>query len=329
MIYLLMLIALLSCDLTRSQAVRKIQFSSRTSIHDIPFLSDGTESVNAAEQSATDDEETDASSNQLVMVTPQGYEYSVDIAELKNLLKFYLKAKEDESYSSEEQQENEFDIAAIQSVVGKDSRTHQKPNKYPFTAMGKIEIGCSGTFIGSNVVMTAGHCVHYKNEWHRYLKIHREKGCFPKEGIVYEWSHAIAYKHWIEHSSPDYDIAWIIYESSSPVTMPFTSRTPAEGTRIYIYGYPADKIGSCLYGSTCGLSKRTKDRLAYQCDTFGGESGSAIYYHKKGLWESHGKPMIIGVHGYGTEDFKNGYNKGTRLTKAYADTAKEIIAVYE
>lgn len=258
----------------------------------------------------------------LMVVTPDGYEYTGSLSEIQEALA--SKEDKEDDYALWNQFYETLDDIMIdkRSVVGTDQRHLQSPSSYPYTAMGQIEIGCTGTFIASRTVQTAGHCVHNRHSWHRYLDIAREKGCDPSEGKTHKWAYAITLKSWVEHSYASSDIAWIIYKTHSPVTMPMTSETPSEGTEIRIYGYPADLPNRCLYGTSCKLSQVMEKRLAYQCDTFGGNSGSAIYYMKEG------KPTIIGVHGYGTENSVSGYNKGTRITTHYESIAKKVIAKY-
>ena len=277
-----------------------------------------------------------AESIRLMVITRDGVEYSGTFAEIKHsilknggehvsndgfkeemanydsLNRFYNVLEDVMELSEEDRRKR--------SVVGPDQRHWQNPSVYPFTAMGQIEIGCSGTFVSSNVLQTAGHCVNNKKEWHRYLDVHREKNCDPNKGFKHNWEYAITLQSWVENNYPSRDIAWIVYENKSPISLPMTSLTPAEGTKIYIYGYPADEAGSCLYGTSCLLSVVTERRLEYHCDTYGGDSGSAIYYVKEG------RPIIIGVHGYGTNNHVSGLNKGTRITKAYETIAREIIS---
>jgi V8-like Glu-specific endopeptidase len=298
------------CDFATS---KRIQFSSITSIVDLP-VQYNTEPV--SEQSI----DMYVEGLRLVVVTRHGYEFTGTRSEIHKVLEREKQEKLQDIIEGLTQ-ELDFDIYK-RSVVGRDQRVKQNPKEYPYTAMGRIEIGCTGSFIASNVVQTAGHCVHHQGKWFRYLDIHREKDCNPDKGIKHKWTHAITLKKWTENDYPNYDIGWIIYESSSPVTMPFTSATPEVNTPIFIYGYPGDKTKACLYGSTCHLSKNLAERLAYRCDTYGGESGSAIYYMKEN------KPVIIGVHGYGTQDHRTGYNKGTRLTSTYAAIAKHVIAKF-
>ena len=113
----------------------------------------------------------------------------------------------------------------------------------------------------------------------------------------------------------------IIVSSRSPVTMSFTSITPpAATTTIFIYGYPADLPKRCLYGTSCPLAQVLDKRLKYTCDTYGGNSGSAVYYRKRNK-----EYTIIGVHAYGVS---RGKNSGTRMTGSYYAITNSVINKY-
>ena len=211
------------------------------------------------------------------------------------------------------------DLAEKRSVIGHDQRHHQVPYHFPFTAIGHIAVGCTGTFISHNTVLTAGHCVHGQSGWYSKLNIHRAKDCDPNKGQVHTWKSAITLRAWINNPRPENDIGWIIVNTPSPVKMSFTFMTPpARTTTIYIYGYPADFRRWCLYGTNCPLAQVLDKRLRYTCDTYGGNSGSPVYYNKTGVY------TIIGVHAYGIS-IQQRKNSGTRMTSAYFLITQRVI----
>ncbi len=117
-----------------------------------------------------------------------------------------------------------------------------------------------------------------------------------------------------------YDIAVIIYHQSSPVTMPFTSASSISLETVNIFGYPGDKKGRCLWGTSCRLAQVTGDFLRYPCDTAGGMSGSAVYKYRS----STKTRTIYGVHGYGSGGSPN--NKAIRITSYYEKTIRRWIS---
>ena len=265
----------------------------------------------------------------LVMVTKDGYEYTGSLEDVESL--FYTKEdKVDENEELPTHHPNEFrkvledsleDLAEKRSVIGSDSRQRQVPNAFPYTAIGRIALGCTGTFVAPKTVLTAGHCMHGRSGWYSEMNVHRAKDCDPNKGQVHTWTNAVTVYGWINNPHPENDIGWIIVSSPSPVTMSFTSITPpAATTTIFIYGYPADLPKWCLYGTSCPLAEVLDKRLKYTCDTYGGNSGSAVYYRK-----SNNMYTIIGVHAYGVYQ---GKNSGTRMTSSYYEITNYVINNY-
>ena len=260
----------------------------------------------------------------LVMVTKDGYEYTGSLEDVASL----FSTKEDKDNELHTRPLGKFrkvledsleDLAEKRSVIGNDDRQLQVPDSFPYTAIGRIAIGCTGTFVAPKVVLTAGHCVHNSNSgWFSNLDVHRAKGCNPDPGTTHTWTSVFTINAWINNPLPENDIAWIVVDSDSPVTMSITALTPpATSTTIYIYGYPDDLANQCLYGTSCSLAEVQSKRLMYTCDTFNGNSGSPIYY-----LNSNNVHTIIGVHAYG---LSGGTNSGTRITIPYYEITNIVV----
>ena len=300
---------------------RKIQFSPIKNIIGMPVQF----SDKAAPPEGTDEF---LKGLRLIMVTKDGYEYTGSLEEVESL--FYTKEDNDnEELPTHPPTDTDFrkvleksleKLAEKRSVIGTDQRQRQVPNTFPYTAIGRVALGCTGTFVAPKTVLTAGHCVYGSSGWYSNLDVHRAKDCDPNQGTKHTWKNAITIDGWISNRIPENDIGWIIVATPSPVSMSFTHMIPpATTTTILIYGYPADLKNWCLYGTNCALDIVESKRLRYKCDTYGGNSGSAVYYNRNGV------NTIIGVHAYGVYQ---GRNSGTRMTKVYYDETNHVIRQY-
>ena len=218
-------------------------------------------------------------------------------------------------------------IARIQrSVFGVDTRVKvSKPYKFPWAAMGRIDSGCTGTFIGPRHILTAGHCVYSRKtkKWLKNLNFRRAKNCNPHSGSLYKWKWAITVKGWKKYGWQSYDYAMIVVDRPSPYYMSYGWKKPIPKWTVNIAGYPGDKPGRCMWRTHCKIRNRFTKRLGYRCDTYNGMSGSAVYAY----WRSSNKRIIYCIHAYGKSFFKN-YNKCTRITKARFNQFKSWIQNY-
>jgi V8-like Glu-specific endopeptidase len=89
---------------------------------------------------------------------------------------------------------------------------------------------------------------------------------------------------------------------------------------VNINGYPGDKPAGTMWHSFGALKIIQPFRLYHDCDTFGGNSGSAVYVYIP----AQNKRTIYGVHAYGVDE--TGYNGATRIIKAKYDNLNKWIA---
>jgi glutamyl endopeptidase len=94
-------------------------------------------------------------------------------------------------------------------------------------------------------------------------------------------------------------------------------QNPLPAYNVNINGYPGDKPAGTMWHSFCQLQIIQDFRLYYACDTFGGESGSAVYVYKS----ADQSRTIYGIHAYGVDS--TGLNGATRITQSVFDKIKE------
>lgn len=223
---------------------------------------------------------------------------------------------------------------APSSIIGADERTQVTDTTvYPFRANVFLEITfpsssgtCTGWMIGPRTIATAGHCVYDtdNNEWASSITVYpgRNGSSTPygSANACYLWS----VLGWVQNEDPRYDYGSIILDANDDLgnTVGWygfrwsSNDASFDELKVRIYGYPGDKD----YGTMWGMRKRIKEVSARQffhnLDTFGGQSGSAVYHNYNGEC-CYG----VGIHAYGIYG-GSPYNRATRITKSVFNNLK-------
>lgn len=215
-----------------------------------------------------------------------------------------------------------------ESVIGPDSRYRvTATTTYPYRANALITwsvsggtASCTGWFIGRNTVVTAGHCVnrgkgggwYYRPSYKIYAG--RNGTSAPYGYCTAKTLYSVV--GWTNSGYDDYDYGVIklncyVGNTTGWYGFYWTSATSMNGLPAYVVGYPGDKTFGTMWRSNDSIRVTQPRRLFYANDTFGGQSGSAVYRNT-----STG-PYGMAIHAYGTgSTYPYTYNHGTRITQS-------------
>jgi V8-like Glu-specific endopeptidase len=225
---------------------------------------------------------------------------------------------------------------ASRQVFGNDDRVQIANTKiYPFSAIGYLESknskgeysSCSATLIGPSTVLTAAHCLynHDAGGWmDNFFFVPGLNGATANDAPFggYEYAEAYVVQGFIDNYQGFYgsvlpwdlgiitlkqpignNLGWLGY-NHYPNLGDFTAN---------IVGYPGDKPGGTMWRSTCNvLAENVGDGyMQYDCDTFPGSSGSAVYAYDEGAKAR----VIVGVNVAESTDA----NTAVRINAAYLE----------
>lgn len=213
----------------------------------------------------------------------------------------------------------------LETVHGPDNRVRiTQTAQYPYRVNASLLITARdgsqwiGTawFISPRTLITAGHCVYIKNSpvpgrdgWVKSIEVMpgRNESELPYGSATSTEFWTV--RGWAENGADEYDYGAIILPT------PLGSRTGTLGfgalgdARLRnavanVTGYPGDKDPGQLWYDSKQIASVNANKVYYDIDTAGGESGAAVYIMHEG------RRIAIAVHAYGGATT----NSGTRIS---------------
>lgn len=175
------------------------------------------------------------------------------------------------------------------------------------TKTGRAYVG-TGWFIGPRTVMTAGHCVYIHDEggWAESIEVIPALGGSDRPYGSTRANRFHAVDGWVKNLDSDFDYAAIMLDESLGnktgwYAFAALDQTALSSADANISGYPADKErASRQYFHARKIVRASQRKLFYEIDTYGGQSGSAIWL------QINGKRVVVGVHTTGSSTSNSG-----------------------
>ncbi|MGX7263279.1 Ig-like domain-containing protein [Enterococcus crotali] len=206
------------------------------------------------------------------------------------------------------------------TIIGSDDRVQiTDGTKAPYQSTTFIAVDGStgsGAVIGKNTVLTAAHVVNKirnnPTQDNVYVVPGRTGSTTPYG--KFKIKEVFIPQSYLDAHNPDSDIAVITLEQNNGQSigdlvapMPFIETdTVGNDTKVTTSGYPGDKPWATLWEASGKVVGETKNRINFDMDVMGGQSGSPIYNDQQ---------QIIGVVAYASTY----YNFGTKMNSEYFD----------
>ncbi|MCP5086452.1 MAG: S8 family serine peptidase [Rhodobacteraceae bacterium] len=226
-----------------------------------------------------------------------------------------------------------------ETVHGTDDRVNiTRTQNFPWRVHASLRITArdgsgwigTGWFIGPRTLVTAGHVVFItnspvaeRNGWVRRIDVMagRNGSSLPFGSVTSEVFHSVV--GWTENANQQYDYGAITIPTNlgdQVGTLGFGVLSSSEiiGSHGNLSGYPGDKPSGTQWYHNNRIASVATRKVYYDIDTYGGQSGAAVY-----RIDGNGDRVAFGIHAYGGHTT----NSATRITTPVHDNLVNWLTV--
>ena len=237
----------------------------------------------------------------------------------------------------------------LETVIGPDDRILvNDTSRFPWRAIAQLEITPqpgkagpligTGWFIGPKTLITAGHCVFDPDQiggWAKAIKVTPGKygtnapfgaHLAARFATIDQWLNLVGTESGFGFDIGCIQLATPVGDQTGLFNVKAASDADLRDQLVNVSGYPVDRnLGTMQYLHANRIKAIAPQRVFYDVDTYGGQSGSAVYV----LNDAGDIPQAVAIHAYGTgatpADVPLEVNSGTRLTPALVEQMKKWI----
>lgn len=167
------------------------------------------------------------------------------------------------------------------NVFGTDNRVEMTSKNYPWSTIGRLSSGCTGTLVGRDLMLTAAHCVYDKGEVQKNFT-YFYPNLIDNVYVLRSWMEYI----WHGTKEPDKSRGddWAIIRLTEPLgdTYGWMGVDSGQYDTITNVGYATNFRSGNTAGvhTGCKVTERQTKTFLHDCDNGRGASGGPIFIMK-------------------------------------------------